>query len=293
MCWNRATSALCRTMFADVLHGGAYTPEELGDDRPPATTVQAGPAEVDTVTGEVLPLAGQTQDHDLWADDMPTAWAIDNIRDAEDAKWLLQQPETDDAYREAVKAIIGAAGLHWPAFWKTGNANEWRSALRQAHHQLSGAGSSDRPPDAPGDVASALGSPAPGPMSGAETLPTSRPTADRRAREHPAANRAPDPKDTSGSVGERPTKTASPTEPEVANQSKPGARETPPSPDATPAPEPSSPRGSGATQRSGRGGSGRDEGKRPNPAADSPAGTDEVEQAAFEQTQADPGRFTR
>jgi hypothetical protein len=139
MLWNRAASACCRRDCSEALGAAVYTPEEL-DEIPASTTVQAGPAEVD---GEPFE-AG-----------MPKAWAIDNIKDPEDAKWLLQQPEVGDDYREAVKRVV-AAGLFgvagdWAGFWRTATATQWREVLRQAAEQ------SD-----PGSRTGGVGSMAPG-----------------------------------------------------------------------------------------------------------------------------------
>jgi len=50
MLWARAVSQLARMLFADVLGGLVYTPEELGDDNIPDATIVS----VNTETGEIL-----------------------------------------------------------------------------------------------------------------------------------------------------------------------------------------------------------------------------------------------
>lgn len=53
MLWSRAVSQLCRMLFSDVLMGMSYTSEEVEAFSGIETTV---PPDVDTETGEVLPL---------------------------------------------------------------------------------------------------------------------------------------------------------------------------------------------------------------------------------------------
>lgn len=66
----RATSALCRALFADVISGiGSYTPEELGHDSGPPAAIEAAPEMVDVVEiGE--PHSGDSTDPE-WAEAVP------------------------------------------------------------------------------------------------------------------------------------------------------------------------------------------------------------------------------
>jgi phage recombination protein Bet len=188
--------------------GGVYTSDEMAQAGPAFTSVQAGPAEVD---GE--PFEGG----------MPKAWAIDNVREPDDAKWLLTQPDVDEDYREAVKAVAEQV-RSWSHFWRLATADQWRDALSQARHQMSGAGG--MAPEGPTSPAPApdLKSP-PSPND-----PEAEPTEADRSRAEGA---------------------------HVDGTSQPGAGEVPPPPDATPPPArpPVPPRGrAGGTNRPTSGG---------------------------------------
>ena len=244
MLWARAVSALCRITFNDVLHGVAYTPEEINPDTTAATVAtQAGPAEVSP------PLWEQAQDVELWAADMPTDRAIDSIRDHEDAKWLLQQPETSEDYRQTVKAVVVEHDYDWRQFWHEAQGSlVWQAMLSVARQRLLEQ-MNESSHQSGGDVAA-------GPRVG--TSPG-------------------------------PTRSASTPEPEVANRSgveatnpkdaAAGDREPPPV--ATAPPDPLSPDGSGGTNRSRSGRTSPQ--KAGGRLGRAPTDPDPAEQAAFDQ----------
>lgn len=102
----RATSEMARLLFADVLHGIAYTPEEVGAVGPySAIDVDWDPpAHVDRATGEILddlePASDDADEVDDEVDeDTPAhvvAAAMFDAEDAADAEWIAQA-RGDDA----------------------------------------------------------------------------------------------------------------------------------------------------------------------------------------------------
>jgi hypothetical protein len=82
----RATSEIARLLFADLLHGLAYTPEEVGVVGPfDAIDINYRP-DVDRETGEIL-------DPDVVDEDTPPHQVVADVFDAEDAldgEWLQQ-----------------------------------------------------------------------------------------------------------------------------------------------------------------------------------------------------------
>lgn len=100
----RATSALCRALFADVISGiGSYTPEELGHDGPP---VEAAPGVVDVVEiGEPQDGGGVVPDPD-WEDATPAAPAgpetlVVDVPPTPDPAKVLADPEARISRRQS------------------------------------------------------------------------------------------------------------------------------------------------------------------------------------------------
>jgi hypothetical protein len=133
----RATSALCRAMFSDVLAGFGYTPEEL-ESIDGSTEATWGEVEVDRQTGEVIqdspgpavtPIP--TGPGDATPNLEPWLSAIDEVNGA---KALCKQHPPLWA---AAKAFLKAHDIDPDSWWKhCTDPDEWRNVLVAASQSI-------------------------------------------------------------------------------------------------------------------------------------------------------------